>query len=233
MPVRDLFDFRTTSQKAMATSRLLRSASVCSRVAELKQLVCNNTTQRFVELAITEREQRLMAIQDRWDRLREAIVARAAGDHKRMMATGVVCMKLKSVRGKNNVQRPIRESVASFARAYQGAIGQAYRRLLETDLEFLTDRDADLWIPLFAICSVSAPDRVAELKRCAVTLSTAKAGDDADESLPLKLLADIKTVWPEGQERCDTESLLKKLQELEESPWAEYQLLPRKLANML
>jgi len=88
---------------------LLRSASVCSRIAELKQLVCNNTTETFLELAITEREQRLMAIQDRWDRLREAIVARAAGDHKRMMATGVVSMKLRSVRGKNNVQRVYRE----------------------------------------------------------------------------------------------------------------------------
>jgi hypothetical protein len=50
-----------------------------------------------------------MAIQDRGDRLREAIVTRAAGDYKRMMATGVVCMKLKSVRGKNNVQRVYRE----------------------------------------------------------------------------------------------------------------------------
>jgi hypothetical protein len=88
---------------------LLKDASVCSRIAELKQLVCINTTQKFLELAITERDQRLMAIQDRWDRLREAIVARAAGDYKRMMATGVVCMKLKSVRGKNNVQRVYRE----------------------------------------------------------------------------------------------------------------------------
>jgi hypothetical protein len=60
-------------------------------------------------LAITERDQRLTAIQDRWDRLREAIVARAAGDYKRMMATGVVSMKLKSVRGKNNMQRVYRE----------------------------------------------------------------------------------------------------------------------------
>jgi phage terminase small subunit len=92
-----------------SASRLLRSASVCSRIAELRQLVCNNTMQRFLELAITERDQRLMAIQDRWDRLREAIVARAAGDYKRMMATGVVCMKLKSVRGRNNVQRVYRE----------------------------------------------------------------------------------------------------------------------------
>jgi hypothetical protein len=63
------------------SSRLLRNASVCSRIAELKQLVCNNTTQRFLELAIAERDQRLMAIQDRWDRLREAILARAVGDY--------------------------------------------------------------------------------------------------------------------------------------------------------
>jgi hypothetical protein len=99
------------SPKGASTSapRLLRNASVCSRIAELKQLVCNNTTQRFLELAIAERDQRLTAIQDRWDRLREAIVARAAGDYKRMMATGVVSMKLKSVRGKNNMQRVHRE----------------------------------------------------------------------------------------------------------------------------
>jgi len=45
-----------------------------------------------------------------------------------------------------------------------------YNRLLATDLEFLGDRDADLWIPLFAICSLSAHDRLAELKKCAVAL---------------------------------------------------------------
>ena len=99
----------TSKRRKCDRERLLRSASVCSRIAELKQLVCNNTTQRFLELAIIERDQRLTAIQDRWDRLREAIVARAAGDYKRMMATGVVVMKLKSVRGKNNVQRVYRE----------------------------------------------------------------------------------------------------------------------------
>jgi hypothetical protein len=129
--------------------------------------------------------------------------------------------------------KPIRDGVASFATAYQGAIGQAYRRLLDTDLEFLSDRNAEMWFPLFAICSVSAPDRVAELKRCAVTLCADKAVDDADDSLPLKLLADIKTVWPEGQDRCDTESLIEKLKAREESPWVEYQLSPRKLAKML
>ena len=101
--------YASRAELQQRTNRLLKDASVCSRITELKQLVCNNTTQRFLELAITERDQRLTAIQDRWNSLREAIDARAAGDYKRMMATGVVCMKLKSVRGKNNVQRVYRE----------------------------------------------------------------------------------------------------------------------------
>ena len=129
--------------------------------------------------------------------------------------------------------KPLRDSVTRFATAYRGAIGQAHERLVGSDLEFLSDRDADLWIPLFAICSVSAPDRVAELKTCAVTLSGAKAGNDADDSLPLKLLTDIRTVWPEEHKPFDTASLLEKLKALEESPWNEFQLTPRKLAKML
>ena len=64
--------------------------------------------------------------------------------------------------------------------------------------------------------------------------------DDADDSLSLKLLADIKAVWPEGEEKLDTASLLKKLKALDESPWfaagdgkAEFELSPRRLAKML
>lgn len=129
--------------------------------------------------------------------------------------------------------KPIREAVASFARAHQGVITQAYMRLIAADLGFLGDRDADLWIPLFAVCSVAAPKRVAELKQSAVALSTAKAGDDADDSLPVKLLADIRAVWPEAQEKCDTATLIDRLKALDESPWAEYELSPRKLARML
>ncbi len=129
--------------------------------------------------------------------------------------------------------KPLRDDAGTFAAAYQNAIGQAYRHLLDTDLEFLGDRDADLWIPLFATCSVSAPDRVTELRGCAVKLSAAKAEDDAGDSLALQLLADIKAVWPEDQDRCDTANLLERLKVLEESQWAEYGLSPRRLAKML
>jgi hypothetical protein len=108
--------------------------------------------------------------------------------------------------------KPIHDAVTMFASSYEDTVRQTYERLLDADLEFLGDRDAGLWIPLFAICSVCAHDELAQLKKCAEALSGAKAGDDADDSLSLKLLADIKAVWPEGEEKLDTASLLKKTQ---------------------
>ena len=129
--------------------------------------------------------------------------------------------------------KPIRDSVATFAKENQASIAQAYRRLMANDLAFLEDRDADLWIPLFATCSLADPDRLGELKQCALWLCASKAGEDADNSLPLKLLADIRDIWPEGRDRCDTETLIELLKQLEESPWGEYELTPRKLARLL
>jgi hypothetical protein len=129
--------------------------------------------------------------------------------------------------------KPIREGVAAFVRAYRPAIEEAYKRLVDADLDFLGDREADLWIPLFAVCSITDPDRLRELKQCAIDLSKAKSGEDANDSLPLKLLADIRTVWPEGQDKCSSADLLEKLKALEESPWTEHLLTAHKLARML
>ena len=130
--------------------------------------------------------------------------------------------------------KAMRGHLASFGQTYHGAIEQAYNRLLDADLKFLGDRDADLWMPLFAVCTVAAPGRVAELKQCAVALSASKAGDDTDDSLQLRLLVDIREAWPKDERQWDTASLIAGLKALEESPWAsECELTPRKLARML
>jgi hypothetical protein len=50
-----------------------------------------------VQLAITERDQRLIALQERWDGLRQARLARAAGDYHAMMRTGFVIRTLRSI----------------------------------------------------------------------------------------------------------------------------------------
>jgi hypothetical protein len=129
--------------------------------------------------------------------------------------------------------KPIHDSAARFVRTYAAAIDDAYQLVLDTDLEYLSDRDADLWTPLFAICAVIDSKHLPDLKRYALELSAAKAGDDVDDSYSLTLLRDIREVWPEGKDRCKTAVLVDSLKLLEESPWLEHQLTARKLSRML
>lgn len=128
---------------------------------------------------------------------------------------------------------PIHQNIDRWAADNHKEIVKAYEKMLETDLDFLTDRNAEIWIPLFSICAIATPERIDELKHCAQALCANKAVDDTDDSLPLKLLADIREVWPEGETRCDSMTLIERLRALVESPWSEYELTPRKLARML
>ena len=83
-----------------SAARLLNNAEVRSRVSELRQEIeCS-----FVRLQITERLQRLEAIQDRWDALREAKRCFAKGDFEGAMKTGVVCRKKRWIGGKNGYE---------------------------------------------------------------------------------------------------------------------------------
>ena len=126
---------------------------------------------------------------------------------------------------------PIRESLAEWAETCKESVRQAYESM--DDLKFLSDRDADLWMPLFAVCTVAAPERLGELRRCAVVLSGVKAAGDVEDSLPLKLLADVQKVWPQGAANITTAALLNALKAVAESPWAEPELTARRLAVML
>ena len=103
------------------------------------------------------------------------------------------------------------------------------------DLDFLADREADLWMPLFAVCDVAAPDRIDELKKCARSLCGNKASDDAEDSRSLKLLADVRRVWPNGKPNMPTATLLDRLKRIPDSPWGESgrELTPRALATIL
>jgi uncharacterized protein DUF3631 len=101
------------------------------------------------------------------------------------------------------------------------------------DLHWLGDRDADLWMPIFSVCSIAAPDRFAELKRCTLALSGSKAAEDADDSIALRLLSDVRKIWPHNEAHATTADLLERLNHLDESPWAEYETTPRKLAKWL
>lgn len=82
----------------------------------------------------------------------------------------------------------------------------------------INDRDADVWEPLLAVADAAGGDWPHRARVAAVAL----VADSKREtpSLGVKLLADIKEVFCEG-DHMGTEVLLAKLHKLEESPWGD------------
>ena len=110
-------------------------------------------------------------------------------------------------------------------------IRDAYEAL--PPLPFLRDRQEEIWQPLFATLSVLDSPRMEELRKCAMTLTAGKVSDDEDGQTNLKLLADIRTVWPKGAANVSTATLVGNLRGLDESPWEEFELNARRLAHRL
>lgn len=131
--------------------------------------------------------------------------------------------------------RPVGETmrwrVQSFINREREQIERAYARL---DLQFLEDRESESWEPLFGVLGVADPSRVAELKTCAERLSKDKASGDTDENFAIRLLSDLRDIWPHDRPNILTSELLGLLRGVEESPWAsEVDLNPRRLARFL
>jgi hypothetical protein len=124
----------------------------------------------------------------------------------------------------------LKGKLESFMGRHSAEIQRAYESL---DLDFLQDRDAEGWEPLFAVVRVADPSRWDELRRCALKLTGDKAATDIHDNLCLRLLADLDTIWPEGQPAAFTSELIGSLKAIEESPWQEVELTPRKLAHFL
>jgi hypothetical protein len=125
----------------------------------------------------------------------------------------------------------LRERAERFVGQRKSEIEAAYE---SADLAFLPDRDAEAWQPLFALLAVSDSRRLAELRKCAESLTQSKSSNAEDDSLSQRLLVDLRAVWPEAERHALTGDLLGRLKAIEESPWAaEVELNPRKLARML
>ena len=131
--------------------------------------------------------------------------------------------------------RPIGEELRRRAQMFiERERQQVERAYTSLDLQFLEDREAEVWEPLFALLGVADPSRVAELRTCAEQLCRQKASADADENLAVKLLSDLRDVWPEKRTHVWTRDLLGLLRALEERPWStESDLNPRKMARLL
>ncbi|MGH9402122.1 MAG: DUF3631 domain-containing protein [Terriglobia bacterium] len=127
---------------------------------------------------------------------------------------------------------PIKAAIAGLALKSLKSISDTYQRL--DPLTFLQDRDEEIFSPLFAVCAVVASGRIGQLQKDAKALCGQKVNDDADDSLPLKLLEDLRAAWPEGKENWLSRDILGALQADADGLWkSDVELTPRKLAKML
>jgi hypothetical protein len=129
------------------------------------------------------------------------------------------------------LSKALSERAREFVTKQRDEIGAVYEGI---ELEFISDRDAEAWAPLFAILSIAAPERLPELKLCAEKLTSSKSANAEDDSLALRLLADMRDVWPESEPKIFTAELLKRLKSIEDGPWAaDERFNPRKLGRLL
>jgi hypothetical protein len=84
----------------------------------------------------------------------------------------------------------------------------------------IEDRDADVWEPLLAIADAVGGDWPVRARGAALAL--VGAARDAEPSLGIKLLADLKTLFDASTlDAMPTEVILSRLTELPESPWGD------------
>ena len=115
-------------------------------------------------------------------------------------------------------------------------------------LTFLPDRDAEIWLPLFAICQVMAPHRLTDLQRIAVDMATEKTvgikrhtnlqgaeREAEDDEYSKRLVRDLLEVMGTGK-HVWTNDALPKLFALPTGPWRKFRgdgLSPHDMSNML
>jgi hypothetical protein len=82
----------------------------------------------------------------------------------------------------------------------------------------ITDRDADVWEPLLAVADLVGGEWPAMARAAAVALFA--AAQDAEPSLGVRLLADLRTIFG-AEEFLSTGAILVKLHAMEEAPWGD------------
>jgi len=131
---------------------------------------------------------------------------------------------------------PLKSKIATWSAANAKEVTDYYE---QNELLFLSDREEELWLPLFAALNVADRTRVADLEATALRLSGAKTETEPTE-LGIRLLTDIRQIFNgsfDAPEHLTSEALLNRLIVLDESPWEDLgfgkRLNARKLAELL
>lgn len=140
----------------------------------------------------------------------------------------------------------LREELALMVEENRSALLQAFSEY--KGIEFLTDRDEEIWLPLFVVAQIFCPSRQRDLNKAAVDMSTEKTQESQKYIMLLgeenkaeqdeyakRLLVDMVTVI-NGAKYISTADAITKLWELEIAPWRKFRgdgLTMHSLADML
>lgn len=96
------------------------------------------------------------------------------------------------------------------------------------------DRAADTWEPLVAVADLAGDGWAARARAACVKLTTEADADDEEASLNTRLLSDVRAAFAAaGVSFLPAADLIARLQQVEDAPWSDWDLNPRKLALRL
>lgn len=126
----------------------------------------------------------------------------------------------------------LRAEIAVVVDEMRFQIAERYQNFV--GIEFLSDRDEEIWTPLFVLCESLAAHRTAELRRTAIDMSMEKTvearrmielkSEEAKEQFDefsYRLLGDLLAVM-DGQKAISTADAIAKLRAIDTAPWRKY-----------
>lgn len=122
----------------------------------------------------------------------------------------------------------VRDRLAAWAADHIAELAKAEPKMP------VEDRAADTWEPLIAVADKAGGHWPKTAREACVALVANAAEADEERQLPTKLLTDVRDVF--GKKHVPfipTVELIKELRGIEESPWSDEDLTPRKLAQWL
>lgn len=139
------------------------------------------------------------------------------------------------------------ESVSTFRTRRDGPVLDDLRRQLQlwapsmiaglADAEPVMpveDRAADTWEPLVAIADLAGDGWAARARAACLQLTSEADADDEEASLNTRLLSDVRSIFTKlGATFVPAADLIGQLKVIEDAPWDEWDLNPRKLALRL
>jgi hypothetical protein len=154
------------------------------------------------------------------------------------LMTRSVILRMKRRRGGEKVQqfrdrlhRPEGQKLQTLIASWAATVETLEYPQLPEGVE---DRDADVWEPLLMVADLAGGDWPQRAREACLKFIAEKP--ESSVSLGVRLLTDLKTIWPGNAATMSTTEILRGLCELDEAPWADLYgegLKPRKLAQLL